>query len=137
MADSDTDTGPRRETIRKLEGEANYKPWLTQIRLHLGHKSLWKIASGKEPRPASATSAEGTQNPEELKELTKWITKAEKASYIILLSLKEGPLEHVDGMPEDDPKAVLDTLEQLYGTRGDAARFYRLLEEMRSVDQTS
>jgi hypothetical protein len=60
------------------------------------------------------------QNLKELKELTKWTNKVEKASYIILLSLKEELLEHVDGMIEDDLKAILDTLKQLYRTRGDA-----------------
>jgi hypothetical protein len=71
MANSDMDMGPRCETIHKLKGKVNYKPWLIQIRLYLSHKSLWKIASGKKPRLALSTSAEGTQNLEELKELTK------------------------------------------------------------------
>ncbi|KAH0552963.1 hypothetical protein GP486_006838, partial [Trichoglossum hirsutum] len=93
MADSDSDSVPRRETIRKLEGESNYKPWLIQVRLHLGHKGLWKVANGKEFRPDPPTDSAGGL-AEHQKELTKWITKAEKASYVILLSLKEGPLEH-------------------------------------------
>ncbi|KAH0552935.1 hypothetical protein GP486_006868, partial [Trichoglossum hirsutum] len=54
--------------------------------------------------------------------------KVKKASYIILLSLKERPLEHVNSMLVADPKVILNTLEQLYGTRGDAARFYRFKE---------
>jgi transposase InsO family protein len=115
MPDSDSDTSTRRDVIRKLEGELNYKPWLTQIRLHLGRRGLWEIANGEELRPGS----------EEPKELAQWYNKAKKASYMILLSLKEGPLEHVDTMPVSNPKAILNTLEQLYGTRGDAARFYR------------
>ncbi|KAH0548053.1 hypothetical protein GP486_008206, partial [Trichoglossum hirsutum] len=116
--DSDSDTASQRDTIRKLEGEANYKSWLTQIRLHLGCRGLWEVANGEELWPGQ----------EEPKEVAHWYTKAKKASYIILLSLKEGPLEHVDSMPVADPKAILNTLEQLYGTRGDAARFYQFKE---------
>ncbi|KAH0538944.1 hypothetical protein GP486_008742, partial [Trichoglossum hirsutum] len=102
--DSDSDTASQRDMIRKLEGEANYKPWLTQIRLHLGRRGLWEVANGEELRPGQ----------EEAKELDQWYKKAKKASYMILLSLKEGPLEHVDSMPVSNPKAILDTLEQLY-----------------------
>jgi hypothetical protein len=116
MADSDSESASRRETIRKLEGEANYKPWHTQIRLHLGRRGLWKVANGEEPEP----------DQEEPTKVAQWSTRAEKASYVILLSLAEGPLEHVDHLPVAEPKAILSTLEQLYGTRGDAARFYRL-----------
>ena len=113
MADRDSDNASKSKTIRKLEGEANYKPWLTQICLHLGRKGLWREVNGEEPRPI------------ELTEATKWQAKAEKASYLILLSLKEAPLEHVDSLTINN-NAILNTLEQLYGTRGDAARFYKL-----------
>jgi Domain of unknown function (DUF4219) len=115
MHDSDSDRASRHETIRKLEGETNYKSWLTQIRLYLGRRGLWEIANGEELRPGS----------EEPKEVARWYDKAKKASYIILLSLKEGPLEHVDAMEVSNPKAILNTLEQLYSTRGDVARYYR------------
>ena len=115
MPDGDSDSTTRRETIRKLQGESNYKPWLTQIRLHLGRRGLWEVANGEELRP-------GAQEP---KKLTQWNNKAKRASYTILLSLEEGPLEHVDTMPVSDPKSILNTLEQLYGTGGEAARFYR------------
>jgi hypothetical protein len=93
------------ETIPKLEGESNYKPWHTQICLHLGRRGLWRVTNGEKLQP----------DQEESSKVAQWYAKAEKASYIILLSLAEGPLEHVDHLPVTEPKAILSTLEQLYG----------------------
>jgi hypothetical protein len=46
------------------------------------------VANGEEPRPGPFLDPE----QDDAKELAKWIKKAEKASYVILLSLEEGPL---------------------------------------------
>ncbi|KAH0551041.1 hypothetical protein GP486_007605 [Trichoglossum hirsutum] len=105
MHDSGSGTTSRRETIRKLEGESDYKPWLTQIRLHLGHRGLWKAASGKKSRPESP---EDSDEEEESKALNK-----------------KDHLSMWMACQRTTPKAILDTFEQLYGTRGNAARFYR------------
>ncbi|KAI9855816.1 MAG: hypothetical protein M1813_009625 [Trichoglossum hirsutum] len=66
-----------------------------------------EVANGEELRP----------DQEELKEVVQWYFKTKKASYKFLLSLKEGLLEHVDHLPEANPKAILNTLKQLYAQR--------------------
>ncbi|KAH0561976.1 hypothetical protein GP486_003319 [Trichoglossum hirsutum] len=107
--DSDLDAASMNETIRTLEEKANYKPWLTQTGLYLSHKDLQKVVSGKEPQLEPPVNSAGRSQDlkEESKELIKWTNKAEKSSYIISLPLKDGQLEHIDSMSDDNPKIIL------------------------------
>ncbi|KAI9767462.1 MAG: Deoxyuridine 5'-triphosphate nucleotidohydrolase [Geoglossum simile] len=92
-------------SIPKLQGETNYTPRTSKVKLALLQEDLWRIATGAEKQPGPWYDKEDNERsptaPEQ-QQLDKWTTRATRASTIILLALEDGPYEHVSDMASEE-----------------------------------
>src|ERR671929_620035 len=91
---------------------SNYPEWSGEMRAWLMRNGLWKLVSGKLPRPGSRDE----------EELTKWESKAERAAGEIYLLVESDQRVHFRGH-EDDPIKMWQLLEAAHLSKKPGARF--------------
>ena len=89
---------------------SNYPEWSGEMRAWLMRNGLWKLVSGKLPKPR------------DVDELNKWETKAEKAAGEIYLLVESDQRVHFRGQ-EDDPIQMWQLLEAAHLSKKPGARF--------------
>jgi hypothetical protein len=105
---------------------SNYPEWSGEMRAWLMRNGLWKLVSGKLPKPRDD------------EELLKWETKAEKAAGEIYLLVENDQRVHFRGK-EDDPIEMWKLLEAAHLSKRPGARFnaYDDLFSIRKQDSES
>ena len=106
---------------------SNYPEWSGEMRAWLMRNGLWRLVSGKLPKPIR-----------EADEILKWETKAEKVAGEIYLLVENDQRVHFRGK-EDDPIEMWKLLEAAHLSKKPGARFnaYDDLFSIRKQDSES
>ena len=116
------------ESLPKIKplSNSNYPEWSGKMRAWLMRNGLWKLVSGKLPKPRDD------------EELLKWKTKAEKAAGEIYLLVENDQRVYFRGH-EDDPIQMWQLLEAAHLSKKPGARFnaYDDLFSIRKQDTES
>ena len=122
MKMSSSDSLPKIKPLSK----SNYPEWSGEMRAWLMRNGLWRLVSGKLPRPRDED------------ELVKWETKAERAAGEIYLLVENDQRVHFRGK-EDDPIEMWRLLEAAHLSKKPGARFnaYNDLFLIRKQDSDS
>ncbi|KAF4611054.1 hypothetical protein D9613_006809 [Agrocybe pediades] len=105
---------------------SNYTEWCGEMKAWLMRNGLWRLVSGKEPKPSEA------------KEVEKWEIKSEKAAGEIYLLVESDQRVHFRGH-EEDPIKMWSLLEAAHLSKKPGARFnaYDDLFSIRKQDDES
>ena len=104
-------------TIKKLQGNENYKKWALEMTALLQVKELDTLITGEDYKPFIPTTSSTTPlTPEQQsrfdRKLQEWKRKNSKTVGLLLLNIEDGPQQHVDGQTE--AKDVWDILRNQY-----------------------